>query len=79
MLHLAEILYFHYGEDNNMDYISVKETAEKWGLSVRRVQILGEENRIVGVFRMGRMWLIPKDAEKPTDKRGVKNEENIDY
>lgn len=52
-----------------MDYISVKEAAEKWGISVRRVQILCEENRIDGVLRMGRMWLIPKDAEKPIDGR----------
>lgn len=52
-----------------MDYISVKESAEKWGISVRRVQILCEENRIDGVLRMGRMWLIPKIATKPIDKR----------
>lgn len=57
-----------------MDYISVKETAEKWGLSIRRVQILCEENRIDGVLRMGRMWLIPKKAQKPTDNR-YKNKE----
>lgn len=36
---------------------------EKWGISERRVQKLCEENRIPGVVRFNRMWLIPKDGE----------------
>lgn len=52
-----------------MDYISVKAASEKWGISERRIQKLCEENRILGVAKFGRMWLIPKDAEKPVDKR----------
>ena len=55
-----------------MDYISVKQTAEKWGISERRIQKLCEEKRVDGVIRMGKIWLIPKDAEKPIDKR-IKN------
>ena len=45
------------------------EAAENWGISERRVQILCSENRIPGVSKLGYMWLIPKDAEKPTDRR----------
>jgi len=52
-----------------MDYISVQEAAQKWGISERRVQKLCEENRIPGVSHFSRMWLIPKDAEKPKDGR----------
>ncbi len=52
-----------------MDYISVKDAAEKWCISERRIQKLCEENRIDGVLRMGKMWLIPKAAEKPVDGR----------
>lgn len=52
-----------------MDYISPKEAAEKWGISERRVQKLCEQNRIPGVLRFSRVWAIPKDAEKPADKR----------
>lgn len=52
-----------------MDYISVKAVAIKWGISERRIQKLCEENRIPGVVRFGRIWLIPKDAEKPKDSR----------
>lgn len=52
-----------------MEYISVSEAAKKWGISERRVQKLCEENRILGVERISRIWLIPRNAEKPTDKR----------
>lgn len=52
-----------------MEYMSCPEAAEKWGISERRVQILCKKNRIPGVSKIGYMWLIPKDAEKPLDKR----------
>lgn len=52
-----------------MDYISVKATSGKWGISERRIQKLCEENRIDGTLKFGRAWMIPKDAEKPVDKR----------
>ena len=52
-----------------MEYISCAEAASKWGISERRVQKLCEEGRIPCVAKFSRMWLIPKDAEKPTDKR----------
>lgn len=48
-----------------MDYISVKELAEKWKLSERWIQKLCEDGRIDGVQRFGRSWMIPKEAEKP--------------
>lgn len=51
------------------EYISAPEAAKKWGISERRVQKLCEENRIPGVAKFSRMWLIPKDAEKPADGR----------
>ena len=52
-----------------LEYISAPEAAQKWGISERRVQKLCEENRIPGVAKFSRLWLIPKDAEKPTDAR----------
>ena len=52
-----------------LEYISAPEAAKKWGISERRVQKLCEENRIPGVAKFSRLWLIPKDAEKPTDAR----------
>jgi hypothetical protein len=58
-----------------MDYISVKQAVEKWGISERRVQKLCETGRIPGVERFGFVWAIPKDAEKPVDKRKKENRE----
>ncbi|BDF70580.1 DNA-binding protein [Oscillospiraceae bacterium] len=52
-----------------MDYIAAKQAAERWGISLRRVQKLCSEGRIPGVERVGRDWLIPRDAEKPADAR----------
>ena len=53
-------------------YITVQEAADKWGITPRQVQILCKSSRIVGATRMSRIWIIPEDAEKPTnDKRRV--------
>ena len=52
-----------------MDYISIAEAAEKWGISRRRVQVLCAQERIQGLERLGKTWAIPKDAEKPADGR----------
>jgi hypothetical protein len=41
----------------------------------RNVQKLCEGNRIPGVSKLGYMWLIPKDAEKPVDGRKKENRE----
>ena len=63
-----------YREDSKMlEYISAPEAAKKWEISERRVQKLCEENRIPGVAKFSRMWLIPKDAEKPADARYKRN------
>ncbi|MGY0372314.1 helix-turn-helix domain-containing protein [Clostridium sp. JNZ J1-5] len=56
-----------------MDYISVKQAAEKWGISERRVQVLCGKGRVKGVFKLGNSWAIPKDAEKPFDARKKDN------
>ena len=52
-----------------MEYLSIRETAEKWGVSSRWVQVLCADGRIDGVARIGNMWVIPKDAERPKDAR----------
>lgn len=52
-----------------MSLISVRETAQKWGIAPRRVQLLCNEGRISGAQRVGNAWVIPEDAEKPEDAR----------
>lgn len=50
-------------------YMTVKQAAEKWGISDRRVRILCSEGKIPGVIREGRSWKIPANAKKPEDGR----------
>lgn len=42
-----------------MEYLSVREAADRLGISPRRVQQLCRSNMIQGVVRKGRRWLIP--------------------
>ncbi len=52
-----------------MEYITVKEAAENWGISIRRVQYLCGQGIISNAKRHGRSWAIPKTAGKPEDRR----------
>ena len=52
-----------------MDYMTLKEAAEKWGVTPRRVNYYCATGRISGAVKMATIWLIPKDAEKPIDGR----------
>jgi len=47
-------------------YISVQETAEKWGVTPRQVQGLCKDNRIPGAQKFSNVWMIPENIEKPT-------------
>jgi hypothetical protein len=47
-------------------YLTAQEVAGKWGITVRQVQILCKEERIVGAERIGKIWIIPENAPKPT-------------
>ena len=62
-------------------YMSVKQAAEKWGISDRRVRILCSEGKVPGVIREGRSYRIPAEAKKPEDGRYKSSEsllESID-
>ena len=52
-----------------MDYMTLKETSEKWGVSVRQTNYYCAGGRIPGAVKMAGVWLLPKDAEKPVDMR----------
>lgn len=52
-----------------MNYLTVKEAGEKWGISSRMVTIYCNEERIPGAIKKGNLWLIPQNAEKPKDLR----------
>ncbi|MGI5953784.1 LuxR C-terminal-related transcriptional regulator [Dysosmobacter sp.] len=54
------------------EYLSVKEAAAKWGVSERRVNQFCAEGRIKGARKLGGVWAIPAEADKPSDPRRKK-------
>lgn len=52
-----------------MDYMTIIEASDKWGISRRRIQTLCSTGRIPGTERFGSAWMIPKEAVKPPDAR----------
>lgn len=62
-----------------MDYLTVKEAGEKWGISARMVNYHCSAGRIPGAVKKGNLWLVPASAEKPADgrRKGKGNEKNI--
>lgn len=56
-----------------MNYISVMEAAEKWGLSSRMVNYYCANGRIDGAVKISSVWVIPKDATQPPDRRKKNN------
>lgn len=58
-----------------MEYLTVRETAEKWNLSQRMVQQLCTDGRIPGAQKFGKSWAIPVEAEKPQDLRIIRKQE----
>ena len=52
-----------------MDYMTLKEAAEKGGVTPRRVNYYCAAGRIPGAVKMAGVWLIPKNAKKPIDGR----------
>ena len=52
-----------------LDYLTVKEAGEKWGIGSRMVTLYCVNGRIEGALKKGNLWLVPRDAEKPADGR----------
>ena len=57
-----------------MDYLTVKEAGEKWGITSRMVALYCADGRVEGATKKGNLWLIPKDAPKPADGRRKKSQ-----
>ena len=52
-----------------MEYITVREAAQKWKISQRLAQQYCLDGRVQGATKFGGAWAIPADACKPTDSR----------
>ncbi len=52
-----------------MNYLTVKEAGEKWGVTSRMAALYCVAGKIEGAVKKGNLWLIPKNALKPADRR----------
>ncbi len=59
-----------------MEYMNIAETAEKWGISARRLQTLCANGKVEGVTRFGKVWMIPKSTQKPVEGRTKASKED---
>lgn len=47
-------------------FMTAKEASEKWGVSVRQVQIYCKNGRVPGALKMGTSWVMPDNLLKPS-------------
>ena len=52
-----------------MEYMTIRDAAIQWGLTNRMVQYYCKEGKIKGAIKIGTMWILPKNAERPLDRR----------
>lgn len=54
------------------EYIRVKELAQRWEVTPRRINQLCAENYFPGAYKEGKFWMIPADVSKPDVLRSHK-------
>ena len=52
-----------------MEYLTVKEMAEKWDITARMVNYYCSDGRIKGAIKKGNLWPVPSYEKKPQDGR----------
>lgn len=60
-----------------MEYMTLKEAGEKWGVSPRWVNYYCAAGRIPGAVKMVTIWIVPRDAEKPVDRRYKRSSDGV--
>ena len=48
-----------------MNFISLKDAAQKWNVSEKYIAVLCRNGRVVGAKKIGRRWYVPE--ERPFD------------
>ena len=51
------------------ELMTTADAAALWGITTRRVQVLCDNGKVNGAFRMGKTWIIPRETPKPIDGR----------
>ena len=52
-----------------MEWITVQEAANQWGITKRQAQYLCADGKVDGARKLGSQWVIPKGTPKPIDGR----------
>lgn len=60
-----------------MNYLSARETAEKWGVNISLVRRFCLQGRIPGIVYRDGVWRIPEDAVRPTRTISEHTEEPV--
>ena len=60
-----------------MEYISVKQAADKWDTSVQIVRRFCRQDRITGAIQRNGAWLIPSNARKPKRIEDIEEPEEL--
>ena len=58
-------------------FVKVKELADRWGVTTRRINQLCSQGVFPGAYKDGKFWMIPSDAQKPAVLREKKPEMTI--
>ena len=71
MGYISHLLYVNnaWGDYVMAEMISVREAAERWNITERRVSTLCKDGKIAGAKKQGKCWMIPSDVQKPKDRR----------
>lgn len=52
-------------QDTQTKMLTAKQTAQRWGVTERYVQMSCKNGTVAGAVRWGRAWMIPDDAPRP--------------
>jgi hypothetical protein len=52
-----------------VDYITIKEASDTWGVGTRQITYQVVAGRIPGAIKRGGVWFLPASAQKPEDLR----------
>ena len=55
-------------------FVKVKELADRWGVTTRRINQLCSQGLFPGAYKEGKFWMIPSDAQRPAVLREKKQE-----
>ena len=58
-----------------MSFLTTTEMSKVWGISSRRIALLGSQVRVNGATMKGKTWLIPEETKKPIDPRRMQKGE----